>query len=240
MRAVDNAKSLSAAIKFLCSVCRTVQVKVERDRIIFAQETDNKTAWIEILVELREKGATEQPLRIVDSKSLAAAVRAISTLKDSLAIEVDNEKMTVTTETSKGVRETTELKYQVVQGYKLDTSPCRPEKLIAGKVDFPTRELEAIIKAETDKVIVAKTSKGSFSLGAASMPAFAVASGEHSQGYSTATLLQLVRPALSAEVAVHVYRDLPMKLTYTISRKKGKADKDDVSWAALNVFHTPV
>jgi hypothetical protein len=208
-----------------------------------AQETDNKTAWLELIIDLREKNV-EQPLRIVDSKVLAASMRAISTLKDSLVINLTNEKMTVTTETSKEIN-TTDLNYQVVQGYRLDTKSCCAEKMIAGKVDLLTRELESALKDETDPMIVAKISKGIFSLGKKEMPAFAVASGEHSMGFSSATLLQLVKPTLASEVAIHVYRDLPMKLTYTVSRKKtsrgaAKRDEDDVSWAALNVFHTPV
>jgi hypothetical protein len=244
VKLAENAKTVANGIKLLCASCRTVQIKLDGNKMTFAQESDNKAAWIELVLTLTKPVEKQQPLRIVDSKALAAIVRGITTLKDTMEITIGEDTMlvvvTITKAASGSVENVSSLQYQNEQGSRFDTRPCSAEKLVAGRVDLGTRELDAALKSAPELMI--KVSGGKVSFGDVEMDKFATTTGpDYTSRFVSETLSAFVKPSLAPNVAFHLYRDLPLKLMYSLAARKGKkasVDSDDVLSATMQIFHS--
>jgi hypothetical protein len=243
----DSAKTLVAAIKVLCGACRTLPIKPDpaARNLVIAQQSDNNVAWLELsVVNLDFSGPPDSAAaiarpRLVESKPLAAAMRGVTTLRDELTLRFMPEALVVRTLTRKGEDETaveTELPYQSDEVFFMDASPCRGDALVAGRTDHPTKELESLIKdavgvrdvVRDSAVVRVHIEDGRVFFGEHSMEdvTLCVGAGAYDSLFDAAALQTYVRSSLCGEVALQLYRDLPLKLMYSlISSKKRRSSK---------------
>lgn len=248
----ETAKTLVAALKLMCAHCRALPLKPDpvARSLVVAQQTDANVAWLELSVVVDFEAPavpwTHGP-KVVESKLLAAALRGVGTLKDTLTLSFGESALLVRTTTAgkaaDGVVETS-VPYQKQDVYFMDASPCRTaENLVAGRTTQPIKELESMIKdaiaaTSASPIVRIQVHDGQrVTLGEHAMEDVVVMPG--AAGYvglfDPGALQAFVKSTLGAnEVSLQLYRDLPLKLMYSLfgAKKRSAAAKKKAAAAA--------
>ena len=163
----------------------------------------------------------------VDSKSLAAAMRDVSTLKDTIGLHFFDDHLVVKTPKSSYT-----LTYQTGEAYRLDTSPCCGANAIAGKLTgLETKTLEimiadALATGSTVRIAMQKDGVGEaekIAVGTSNAiddVVLSVKESAYAAEFDGETLRQFVKNSIAAEVSLQLYDGLPMKLLYSLNKKK--------------------
>ena len=242
----EDAKMLVTALKVMCGECRVLPIKVDpvAGTMFIAQKSDNNVAWIELNVTGLEitHGHSEsiETVGVVESKALFSAIKTVSTLKDSLEFEFVNDiassnglGINVSVYAKDGGETSAFLPFQDQEVSYLVTTLCGSSSIVAGTIDAPTKELESLIKdvshktggvrieAKVDVDGIEKIFVGGIAL--EDMTVLAKNSG-YGFAFDQSALVAFFRNALGAEVTLQLYKDLPLKISYTLfggKKKKG-------------------
>ncbi len=226
----------------MCASCKTVQFKLDGSTIVMSQMSDNKTAWVELVMTLRTPAPSPHPLRVVQGKTLASAMRGVSTLKDTIRFEFATDGITISSWSPKnGEQAQTVVPFQSERGFRLNASlACTPATLAAGRTDASTRELELALKGSIAAFRV--TDDGRVLVDDHELKGFSSVARALTLTFPRDSLLAWIKPSMSPSVAVSLYRDLPLKLTYTLTtakRSRSSSAAEDVVSAWMQVYVAP-
>jgi hypothetical protein len=194
---------------------------------------------------------------LVESKALAAALRGVTTLKDELSMDFSEPSGLTVIVRSGDETSTTFIPHQNDRVYDLDTSMCRGDAVIAGRVDYPTKELESLIKDaiqrsnDTTLKIEARVDADNVEkifIGADATDEIILmrSNSGYAMMFDRSTIQTFIKSTLSNKVSLHLYMDLPLKLSYCMyNAKKKKGKKNDVSapaakTALLQIYVSPM
>ena len=256
----DGAKSIATAIKVVCNACQNLTfVWQSPSTLKITQLADNKIAWIEMLIvalkpvvpPIQQFGAWT-----VDAKSLAAAMRDVVNLKDTIGFAFEADRLVVATPKSSH-----DIFYQSCEPFALDTSSCGGDNVVAGKLTgLETKTLELMISDALAsgttvpiRMVVGSTdddrSDDKMLIGESEVAGVHVSKkgSMYSAEFDGATLRQFVKNSIAGEIAIQVYDGLPMKLHYCLNKKKRATKKHASSTtttasaidATLQIFISP-
>ena len=267
----DDAKATVQALKFIASCCTVMPMHLvpSKSMLFIAQETNNRAALMELsitgLAGMTQHGAERTV--VVESKALAAALRGVTTLKDELSFDFGEAGGVTVTVRSGDDTTTTFLPHQNSLVLDLDTSMCRGDAVVAGRIDYPTRELESLIKdaikCSSDTTIrievrVDADNVEKIFVGADATDEILLmrpGSG-YAMMFDRSTIQTFVKPTLANKVSLHIYQGLPLKLAYCLyvpkKKKKAAAKKgngggggdddggDSAKTACLQIYVSPM
>ena len=268
----QNAKPVAMALKLLCGQCRNVWIEVkENGELYFYQITEANSGWMELHVsgdDCKVLSAAQYhgtPMFTVESKPVQAAMRHVTTLKDTLAFTFHGDRMTINVGIAKEGSEpvSVDVPFLTDKPHVLDSSACNPQSCVSAVSHHPTKDLELLVKdalksgakhvcfsAAASSAMQIKVGPNGCIASARGGPALG---GEYSASFHGDDLLYFLRNTLCAKVSMNIYDGLPLRLRYTFastSRKKKVSappsrvhspsrSASEVAETSFSVFLTP-